>query len=274
MNYYDHHIGDYDADTAHLTWAEDMAYTRLLRLYYRRERPIPVDAAEACRLIRAVNKEQKQAVESVLREFFELRDDGWHQGRCDSEISAYQQRVEHNRTVGKRGGRPRKTETQVVPEKNPDVPIQELKNNPPGFSRVSKKNPNQEPFPNNQYSVPDGTGGAAAKPAADLTREELWAAGKSLLAQGGIPEKQCGSFIGKLVKDYGDTVVRDAVRAAVVARPADPAEYLKATCMHAAGQRKALSSVHDRRAATLAGLTNSGDCDEHRPIDVPSRVVD
>ena len=41
MNYYRHHIGDYDANTAHLTWLEDMAYTRLMRLYYRREQPIP-----------------------------------------------------------------------------------------------------------------------------------------------------------------------------------------------------------------------------------------
>ena len=31
MNYYEHHIGDYDADISHLSWAEDMAYTRLIR---------------------------------------------------------------------------------------------------------------------------------------------------------------------------------------------------------------------------------------------------
>jgi hypothetical protein len=65
----------------------------------------------------------------------------------------------------------------------------------------------------------------------------LWAAGKSLLTGAGMPKAQCGSFVGKLVKDYGDQIVVDAVRAAVVARPADPAEYLKATCMRAAGQR-------------------------------------
>lgn len=86
-------------------------------------------------------------------------------------------------------------------------------------------------------SVPSGTGGAAAKPADQLTRDELWAAGKSLLISAGMPKPQCGSFVGKLVKDYGDQIVVDAVRAAVVARPADPAEYLKATCMRAAGQR-------------------------------------
>lgn len=87
MNYYDHHIGDYAAATEHLTWAEDMAYTRLIRVYYRTEKPIPRDIPTICRLIRAVARQEKQAVESVLREFFTLEDDGWHQKRCDEELA-------------------------------------------------------------------------------------------------------------------------------------------------------------------------------------------
>ena len=86
-------------------------------------------------------------------------------------------------------------------------------------------------------SVPDGTGSVAAKSPADATKAELWAAGKSLLNQAGMPIAQCGSFVGKLVKDYGDEIVIEAVRAAVLAQPADPAEWLKAACMRASGQR-------------------------------------
>ena len=86
-------------------------------------------------------------------------------------------------------------------------------------------------------SVPDGTGGAAAKSAAELTKAELWAAGKSLLAEQGMPKAQCGSFVGKLVSDYGDEIVIEAVRATVVARPADAAEYLKGCCMRRRGER-------------------------------------
>lgn len=115
MNYYEHHIGDYDADTAHLSWIEDMAYTRLLRLYYRKEAPIPAAVPDACRLVRALTKEHKQAVESVLLEFFTLADDGWHQTRCDGEVTRYQAKAERNREVGKLGGRPRKVETQKEP---------------------------------------------------------------------------------------------------------------------------------------------------------------
>lgn len=86
-------------------------------------------------------------------------------------------------------------------------------------------------------TVTDVTGGAAAKSPAELTKDELWKAGKSLLSQAGLPPAQCGSFVGKLVKDYGNQIVADAVRSAVLARPADPVEYLKATCMRTAGQR-------------------------------------
>jgi uncharacterized protein YdaU (DUF1376 family) len=89
VNYYEHHIRDYDAATAHLSWDEDMAYTRLLRWYYRKEQPLPADFGEVCRLVRALAKTQRAAVESVLREFFELRDDGWHNEKCDEVIAQY-----------------------------------------------------------------------------------------------------------------------------------------------------------------------------------------
>lgn len=88
MNFYKHHIGDYDADTAHLSWLEDAAYRRLMCLYYRREQPIPADIGQACRLVRAVSKQEREAVESVLREFFVLTDDGWRNKRCEEDLAA------------------------------------------------------------------------------------------------------------------------------------------------------------------------------------------
>lgn len=86
MNYYKHHIGDYDSHTAHLSWLEDCAYQRLMRVYYRTEKPIPADLKQAWRLVRASNKAERAAVEQVLREFFELQEDGWHQKRCDEHL--------------------------------------------------------------------------------------------------------------------------------------------------------------------------------------------
>lgn len=71
----------------------------------------------------------------------------------------------------------------------------------------------------------------------ELTKAELWSAGKSLLETQGMPKAQCGSFVGKLVKDYGDEVVIEAVRTTVVERPADAATFLVGVCKHAAGKR-------------------------------------
>jgi hypothetical protein len=76
-----------------------------------------------------------------------------------------------------------------------------------------------------------------SKAVPDLTRAELWRAGKSLLADQGMPKMQCGTFVGKLVADYGEAIVVDAVRSAVVQRPADAASYLKATCKRMKGER-------------------------------------
>ncbi|HZR03669.1 MAG TPA: YdaU family protein [Burkholderiales bacterium] len=87
MNFYKHYLGDYDGATAHLSWDEDMAYTRLLRAYYRREAPIP--DAEKYRLARASTKAQRAAVDSVLGEFFQRDGDVWRNKRADEEIAAY-----------------------------------------------------------------------------------------------------------------------------------------------------------------------------------------
>jgi hypothetical protein len=45
MHWYKFNIGDYLTDTMHLADAEDLAYRRLIDLYYMSERPIPLDVA-------------------------------------------------------------------------------------------------------------------------------------------------------------------------------------------------------------------------------------
>ncbi|WP_396615525.1 YdaU family protein [Lysobacter soli] len=99
MNFYKHHIGDYAAATAHLSWDEDMAYTRLLRWYYQHEKAIPDDRRAIYRLARASSKPQREAVDAVLDEFFSLEEDGWHQKRCDEELSRANAQAEANRRV-------------------------------------------------------------------------------------------------------------------------------------------------------------------------------
>jgi len=90
MNYYQHHIGDYLIEAAHLSFVEDAAYSRLIRLYYGREQPFPADVTKVIRLSGARSKAEKAAVQTVLDEFFILQDDGWHSPRIDEEIERYQ----------------------------------------------------------------------------------------------------------------------------------------------------------------------------------------
>lgn len=92
MNYYEHHIGDYAEATAHLTFIEDATYSRLIRKYYATEKPLPIEIKLVQRLINARSKEEKNAVVSVLDEFFTLTDDGWRQERCDHEIARFKER--------------------------------------------------------------------------------------------------------------------------------------------------------------------------------------
>ena len=88
MNYYPFHIGDYAAHTGHLEPMEDLAYRRLLDVYYMRELPFPVDIQITAKLVRM--RSMSADVESVLKEFFILTDDGWRHERCDAEIERMQ----------------------------------------------------------------------------------------------------------------------------------------------------------------------------------------
>ncbi|MEY4760665.1 MAG: hypothetical protein RLZZ200_521 [Pseudomonadota bacterium] len=90
MNYYEHHLGDYAEATAHLSFVEDAAYSRLIRKVYATERPLPRDVKDVQRLVGARTPPERAAVQAMLREFFVLREDGWHNDRCDEEIAKYQ----------------------------------------------------------------------------------------------------------------------------------------------------------------------------------------
>jgi uncharacterized protein YdaU (DUF1376 family) len=95
MNFYKHHIGDYSQATAHLTFTEDAAYSRLLRKYYADEHPIsgPIKAAQ--RLVGARTREEREAVETVLDEFFEWDEatNVWRNKRADEEIAQFREQA-------------------------------------------------------------------------------------------------------------------------------------------------------------------------------------
>ena len=93
MHYYSFNIGDYASHTRHLTAMEDLAYRRLLDLYYLHEQPLNSGVTVVARAINMRGNEEE--VRLVLEEFFELDDaKGWVNRRADDEIAKYRGKLE------------------------------------------------------------------------------------------------------------------------------------------------------------------------------------
>ena len=127
MHYYQFSIGDYRAATAHLTNEEDLAYRRLLDMYYDTEQKIPLDTQWVARRIRM----EAHIIKDVLNDMFVSHEDGWFHARCADVIQQYHAMAEKNRANGRLGGR---------------------KKNPMGSDSqpIAKATINQEPITKNQ----------------------------------------------------------------------------------------------------------------------------
>lgn len=104
MHYYNFNIGDYLKHTLHLTLEEDLAYRRLLDMYYDTEAPIPNNIPLVSRRLRM----GFEVVESVLNEFFEASEEGFRNYRADGEIAEYHKFLDKQKANGRLGGRPKK----------------------------------------------------------------------------------------------------------------------------------------------------------------------
>jgi uncharacterized protein YdaU (DUF1376 family) len=143
MHYYQFNIGDYLSHTKHLDLMEDLAYRRLLDLYYLHERPLNSGVASVARQIGM--RDHETEVKTVLEEFFDLSDDGWINQRADKEIKHFHSKIDQASRAGKASAERR------ISARSTDV---QLTNN-------------QEPITNNQLKPsicpPDGELDSAKK---------------------------------------------------------------------------------------------------------------
>ena len=118
MHYYQFNIGDYASHTRHLSIIEDIAYRRLLDLYYLHERPLGDCSANVARLIGM--SAYQQEVETVLIEYFEHVDGGYINIRADKEIAHYHSKIEQASKAGKASAERRSNSrsTDVQPTNN------------------------------------------------------------------------------------------------------------------------------------------------------------
>lgn len=148
MHYYQFNIKSYQAATAHLTNEEDLAYRRLIDYYYDTEEPIKATANPVLsRRLRVGLPE----IESVLKEFFVLTEEGWRHEYCDAVIAQFRAYTERQRINGSKGGRVRKADAKPKkPTALPDKPTAL----PDKLS--AKPTNNQEPTTNEPPISPKG----------------------------------------------------------------------------------------------------------------------
>lgn len=95
MNYYPFNIGDYAKKTRHLSWDEDMAYRRLLDVYYSREAPLPLDLEVIYRLTLCKTAKHKASIVTILNEFFLKTDYGFENSKCEEVLGIKRKSTEN-----------------------------------------------------------------------------------------------------------------------------------------------------------------------------------
>lgn len=225
MNFYPHHIGDYLTATAHLTWLEDAAYRRLLDVYYSREAKIPLDVGQACRLVRAASKDEKQAVETVLKEFFTQTEEGWSHTRCDAEIAKARALAERAKNNGMKGGRPLKQKPKITQPVISGLSKETQQVNSGLATETQEKPTHKAPNPNpiTNISVSNDTGGKPPPP-----KDFVFSYGVALLVNAGTPEKNARTFLGGLCRTHGDSAVAEKLRECAASTPIEPLSWLVA----------------------------------------------
>lgn len=128
MHYYKFNIADYRKDTGHLSTIEHGIFRQLIDWYYLDEQPISLETQVVSRRLR-LGSNDLIFLENVLSDFFQKTAKGYVHKRIEFEIREYHEQAEKNKANGKRGGRPKKTQSVIS-----------------GLPDESQNNPNHKPL--------------------------------------------------------------------------------------------------------------------------------
>jgi uncharacterized protein YdaU (DUF1376 family) len=135
MHYYKFNIADYRKDTGHLSTIEHGIFRQLIDWYYLDEQPIPLETQVVSRRLR-LGSDDLISLDNVLSDFFQKTAKGYVHKRIEFEIREYHEQVEKNKANGKRGGRPKKTQSVIS-----------------GLPDESQNNPNHKPLTTNHKPI-------------------------------------------------------------------------------------------------------------------------
>jgi len=122
MKHYPFDIYDYRSETEHLDRLGHYIYRKLLDMYYEKELPITTEKHRLA-IGLGLSTDEIPQLEAVLVYFFELRDDGWHNERCDREIAIYRDMLTAKQRAGLASGKARRANSDKR------TPVQHVFNN-------------------------------------------------------------------------------------------------------------------------------------------------
>lgn len=122
---------------------EDLAYRRLLDLYYLNEQPLDGCVTNVAREIGLV--EHEQSVEYVLGKFFTLSENVFKQKRIDLEIKKFKSNAKNKSKAGKASAKARQDKALKVV-----TPVEQTLNTPTTSEQLTN---NQEPITNNHKTT-------------------------------------------------------------------------------------------------------------------------
>lgn len=119
LAYFPLYPDDFEADTAHLSLAEDGAYNRLLRLCWRSPGcSIPADRQWIYRRMRCLSDEDRAVVDAVLDEFFTTTAGRCSNARLSREFVAASEAHERRKSAGSKGGKAKSLKSNETPASN------------------------------------------------------------------------------------------------------------------------------------------------------------
>ena len=140
MHYFQFNIGDYASHTSRLTPLEDLAYRRMLDLYYLNEQPLNGCVTDVARELGL--SEHVDEVAYVLSKFFTETETGFSQKRIDLEIKKYKSNAKNKSRAGKASAKARQAKAS-----SKVTGVEQVLNTP---STNVELNINHKPITNNQ----------------------------------------------------------------------------------------------------------------------------
>lgn len=169
---------DFDADTGHLSLAEDGAYNRLLRLQWRAPGcKLPGDMEWIFRKAKAVTEEDRRVIETVISEFFTRKGGKIYSARLLKEYVKSDEAHSKRVAAGSKGGSAKARKT---------------KETTPSNAVALPKQPEPEPY------IREGGGGSACAREADFQPQIPTNRERFLAAMGLGPDGVAGpsKFLG------------------------------------------------------------------------------